>query len=277
MTAPSCPDAPGHQETTQLPVLAAERVSQVFSTGFGPWRRTTTALDAVSLRVQRGGAHAIVGQSGSGKSTLLRILLGGTACTTGQVKCFGRPVTPKTALKWFRMLVQCVPQDPGGSLNPTMTIGDCVAEPLRCLKMPGNHSKQVCEALAMMSIPAQWRNRLPAQLSGGQRQRVAIARAMVVRPAVLAADEPTSALDAGLRLRVLDALHQARTETGCALVLVTHDIAAVRYSCDQVTVLHQGQVAETGSVDTVFDSPTAEATQKLIAAQFQLPPAMEPP
>lgn len=277
MTTHTAPQETADDGAASPPLLFADSVSKVFSRGLRPWRVTTTALDDVSLRVHRGGAHAVMGESGSGKSTLLRILLGGMACTTGHVTCEGRPVTYGIAMPWFRRMVQYVPQDPGGSLNPRMTVAECVAEPLRCLKFPGDHHARVGEVLELMGIPATWGGRLSTELSGGQRQRVAIARALTVRPAVVVADEPTSALDAAIRHRVLDALHEARIETGCALVVVTHDIAAVRYLCDEVTVLAGGRVVETGAVRGVLTTPHAEDTKALVAAQFHLPREPEPP
>jgi peptide/nickel transport system ATP-binding protein len=244
-----------------------------------PLGRTTvrTALHGVDLHVSVGERVGVVGGSGAGKSTLLRLLLALEAPDEGEVRLRGRLVRPQRAgrLRWFRSEVQYVSQDVFGALAPRMSIAEIVREPLRCLAVPGDHDRRVDELLAAVRLDPALRDRRPGALSGGQRQRVAVARALAPAPTVLLADEPVSALDPPVRVAILDLLRDVSTATGTALVLVTHDLPAVRRTCDRVVVLHDGRVAEAGPVRQIFEDPRAPATRALLDAVPRLPaPAM---
>jgi peptide/nickel transport system ATP-binding protein len=232
-----------------------------------------TALDGVDLHVAAGERVGVVGCSGAGKSTLLRVLLALEAPDLGQVLLRGRPVQPGRAgrLRWFRRQVQYVAQDVSGALSQRMTVADIVREPLTCLAVPGDHERRVDELLAAVRLDPALRHRHPAELSGGQRQRVAVARALAPAPAVLLADEPVSALDAPVRVAILDLFREVSTATGTALVLVAHDLPAVRRSCDRVVVLQEGRVVEAGPVPQIFADPQAPATRALLDAVLRLP------
>jgi peptide/nickel transport system ATP-binding protein len=212
---------------------------------YGPRR----VLAGVDLAVAAGERLGVVGASGAGKSTLLRLLLGIEAADRGEIRFRGRPVAPARngSLAWFRRAVQLVPQDPYGALSPRMTVADIVAEPLVCLRVPGDHRARVDELLAAVDLDPALSGRRPAALSGGQCQRVAVARALAPRPEVLIADEPVSALDATVRVRVLDLLREVSERTGTALVMVSHDMAAVRRICTRVAHLHQGRITPKGN------------------------------
>lgn len=244
-------------------------VATAATKSYGPRR----ILDGVDLEIAAADRLGIVGASGAGKSTLLRLLLAVEAPDRGEIRFRDRPVHPgrPAALAWFRRAVQLVPQDPYGSLSPRMTVAEIIAEPLECLRVPGDHRARVAELLAAVDLEPALARRRPAALSGGQRQRVAVARALAPRPEVLIADEPVSALDATARVKVLDLLRDVSERTGTALVMVSHDIAAVRRVCTRMAVLHQGRIAESGTVTGVLTEPGTQATRDLLAAVPRLP------
>jgi peptide/nickel transport system ATP-binding protein len=241
-------------------------------------RAVRTALHGVDLCVSAGERVGVVGGSGAGKSTLLRLLLALEAPDAGEVRLRGRIVHPQRAgrLRWFRREVQYVSQDAYGALSPRMSIAEIIREPLHCLAVPGDHDRRVDELLAAVRLEPTLRRRRPGELSGGQRQRVAVARALAAAPAVLLADEPVSALDAPVRVAILDLLRDLSADTGAALVLVAHDLPAVRRTCDRVLVLQGGRVVESGPVRQIFDDPRAPATRALLDAVPLLPAQAAP-
>ncbi|GAB2464346.1 hypothetical protein GCM10027063_02110 [Promicromonospora xylanilytica] len=248
--------------------------------------QTVHALRGVSLEVRAGQRFGIVGESGSGKSTLLRIVSGLDRATSGRVVsagvdlsapprgAFGRDTgrpTPTADLGDLRAALQLVFQDPYGSLDPRMTVGDIVAEPLL---NPANvreggprtalaRRDAVREMLDAVGLPLDATERYPHQFSGGQRQRIAIARALVCRPRILVADEPVSALDVSVRRQVLDLLASLADEHDLTLLLVSHDLGVVRHVCDHVAVMRDGLIVEQGTTAQVYDDPRHEYTRRL--------------
>lgn len=253
--------------------MAALQACQLRRTYRDPHAGRVTAVDGVGIELAAGERVGLVGESGGGKSTLLRLLLGLETPDEGTVTCGGRAVRPASArsLRWFRSAVQAVPQDPWSSLNPRMRIGDAVAEPLRSLHVAGSHGARVAEVLRAVDLDPDMSDRLPGSLSGGQRQRVAIARALAPAPRFLLADEPVNALDASVRTHVLRLLAEMAEREALGLLLVTHDLSAVRTTCDRVLVMRRGEIVESGSTDDVFRSPRHEYTRALLAAIPRLP------
>ncbi len=243
---------------------------------FSHKQKVFRALDDVSLSVGEGEILGIVGESGSGKSTLARVLLALDAPTHGDVYFDGDPVTGKrdTELGWFRRQVQIVFQDPAGSLDPRMRIGDIVAEPLRALRIAGDHRARVTELLSAVGMPGNVERCYPHQFSGGQRQRIAIARALAPRPKVLVADEPVSALDVSVRAQVLNLLSGLISEFGLTMVFISHDMAVVRHLCDRVVVLYRGRVAEVGMATVLYATPAHPYTQALLRSVPRLGQAL---
>jgi peptide/nickel transport system ATP-binding protein len=189
-----------------------------------------TVLDRVSLQVADGQHLAITGPSGSGKTSLLRAILALAPLDAGRVEVAGRPVVPGPArrLRWLRSVVQLVPQDASGSLDPRRDVATIIAEPLACLAPTRHRTERVAELLDLVELDASVAARRPHELSGGQRQRVAIARALAVRPRLLLADEPTSQLDGPTRLDLTRALGRVLARERTTVVLVTHDPGAAR-------------------------------------------------
>jgi ABC-type glutathione transport system ATPase component len=236
----------------------------------GPLR---TAVDGVDLMVPAGSRLGIVGESGSGKSTLVRLLAGLEAPTAGTVTASGRPVVASAsaaAMRWFRRETGVVFQDPYASLDPRMRVGQIVAEPLRAMRVAGQHPALVASALERVDLPSDAVDRYPHEFSGGQRQRIAIARAIVHGPRILFGDEPMSALDVVVRARVIELFQSLASELGLTIVLVSHDIGVVQRLCDSVAVMSAGRIVEHGSV-SLLDAPTHPVTRALVEAAPTLP------
>jgi peptide/nickel transport system ATP-binding protein len=231
------------------------------------------ALDGVSLQVERGQRLGIVGESGSGKSTLIRLMAALDRPTAGNVRFEGREITGlrERDLGFLRASVQLVFQDPRSSLNPRMTVGSIVTEPLRSRRLRRSlddvdPKRRLHEVLQAVDLPADAAGRYPHEFSGGQRQRIAIARALASDPEVLIADEPVSALDVSVRAQVLNLLADLVEARGLTLIFVSHDLAVVRHLCDSVVVMRAGRIEEQGTATDVFTNPRADYTKALLAA-----------
>ncbi|MGC1215704.1 MAG: oligopeptide/dipeptide ABC transporter ATP-binding protein [Micromonospora sp.] len=234
---------------------------------FGPVR----AVDGVSLTIPKGRVTALVGESGSGKSTVGRCVVRLEKPTAGVVRIAGTDVTQLTRrqLRRHRSDVSIVFQDPAGSLDPRMLVGEIVAEPLR---LSGrrisrrDREARVAKELGRVGLRAEVARRYPHELSGGQRQRVSIARALISDPKLLIADEPTSALDVSVQASVLNLLADLQRDIGFACLFITHDLSAVEYLADDIAVMYLGQLVETGSRERIFTRPAHPYTQALLAA-----------
>lgn len=229
----------------------------------------TVALHPSDLDVAPGEAVGIIGESGSGKSTLVRLLLALDTPSSGTVEFDGRPVSAAASarsLHWFRRQTGVVFQDPYASLDPRMSVGRIVAEPLTALGIEGDHRSKVRAILRLVGLDADAADRFPHEFSGGQRQRIALSRAIVHRPRLLVGDEPLSALDVTVRAQILELLGGLRKELGLAIVLVSHDIGVVQHLCDRVVVMRDGAIVEEGPVATVLSRPSHPYTTQLLAS-----------
>ncbi|MEU8934310.1 ATP-binding cassette domain-containing protein [Streptomyces sp. NPDC048409] len=226
-----------------------------------------TALDAVDLSIHPGRTVSIVGESGSGKSTLARILVGLERADAGTVRFRGRPVRGRRARQAFRRSVGMVFQDPYESIDPRLTIGEVVAEPLRAhgLYRDGGAGRvrELLTAVGMEGVDA---DAYPHRFSGGQRQRVCIARALATDPELVICDEPTSALDVSVQAQILNLLLDLQRRNGLAYLFITHDLDVVRRISDEVDVLMRGKVVERGSAVEVTREPRHAYTRGLLAA-----------
>jgi peptide/nickel transport system ATP-binding protein len=227
------------------------------------------ALHGISLEVQPGEVVAVVGGSGSGKTTLGQAIAGLVKPSGGEILFDGKPIHRSEADYWdYRLNCQMVFQDPYSSLDPRMTVGRLVAEPLRLVKGLGaaGTAARVAEVLAEVGLADGFAGRYPHELSGGQRQRVAIARAVVRRPRFVIADEPVSALDVTVRAQVLALFAELQRRHGFSCLFISHDLGVVEQVADRVVVMHEGRIVESGSRDAIFDRPEHDYTRKLLSA-----------
>jgi peptide/nickel transport system ATP-binding protein len=266
----TAPAAPGGASAAPV-VLAAEHLVKDFHIPDAAGRRAAfRAVDDVSLTVIRGETLGLVGESGSGKTTVARMLLHLVQPTSGRVLADGRDVTAARgeALRALRQEIQYVFQNPYTSLNPRLTVGDIVAEPLRSFGL-GRRAEQQRRAatwLDRVGLAGDVAERRPAELSGGQRQRVAIARALVLDPRLVVLDEPVSALDVLVQAQILSLLASLQQEFGVSYLFISHDLAVVRRIAHRVCVMARGQVIEEGPVDQVLHQPRHDYTRQLVAA-----------
>ncbi len=236
----------------------------------GRGRAVTRAVDGVSLEVRAGEALGIVGESGSGKTTLGRMVASVYPTDAGTITFDGRPHADldRAGLARLRREVRVIFQDPFSSLNPRMTVGRIVAEPLIAngLRPEGGVRAAVAGLLERVGLEAAMAERYPHAFSGGQRQRIVIARALALRPRLIVADEPTSALDVSIRTQVLDLLIELRREMGLSFLFISHDMAVIRYFCDRIAVMHRGRIVETGPTEDVIARPSDPYTRALLSA-----------
>lgn len=238
----------------------------------GRLRRTRhIALDGVSLEVTAGAAVGIVGESGSGKTTLARQIVGLDRPDSGTIEYDGRSLDAldRAQSRSWRRAVQYVFQDPFGALDPRLSIGRSIAEPLELngVDLRGESvASRVRALLEEVELPPAYADRLPRELSGGQLQRVVIARALASDPALIVADEPVSALDLSVQARILRLLERLRHERELTLLLISHDLAVVRFLCDELVVMRHGRVVEHGPAQQLYEAPQHPYTQALLAA-----------
>lgn len=231
-------------------------------------RPTRPALRDVSLSVASGDSIGLVGGSGAGKSTILRILLALEKPDAGTVTFNHTPMVPGSAssLRWYRREVQYVPQNPAASLHPGMNVERLLLEPLRQLRIGGDHRRMVLNALERVDLDPGLLMRRPRELSGGQNQRVAIARALVTSPSILLADEPVSGLDLPLRNTVLALMEHLVHRDKLGLLFVSHDLAAVARLCSRTLILSGGRIVEQGPTAAVYADPQTPEAKELVAS-----------
>jgi peptide/nickel transport system ATP-binding protein len=227
------------------------------------------ALHKVSIEIAAGETLGLVGESGSGKTTLGRGILGLAPVTEGSITFLGKEITAASR-KDRRELskdMQVVFQDPYTSLNPSLEVGQILAEPLEIQGMEASAAKKrIAELLDQVGLPSDAINRLPREFSGGQRQRVAIARALALQPKLIVCDEPVSALDLTTQARILDLFLQIQKDTGVAYLFVSHDLDVVRHISHRVAVMYQGEIVEQGLASQVTVTPNHPYTQRLLMA-----------
>ncbi|MFJ9931174.1 dipeptide ABC transporter ATP-binding protein [Streptomyces misionensis] len=267
--APAREPAPGggSDRTAGAPVVELRGISVVFGRG----KRAVRALDDVSLTVRPGETLGLVGESGSGKSTAARVALGLIPPTSGTVSLFGADLarTRSRARRALRAGIGVVLQDPVASLDARMTVGECVAEPLRVHRRElsaQDRRDRVLAVLDRVRLPRDVVRRAPGELSGGQRQRVSLARALVLEPRLLVADEPTSALDVSVQESVLEVITELQDELGFACLFVSHDLAVVQHFARRVAVMRAGRIEEQGPTGETLLHPETDYTRRLLAA-----------
>jgi oligopeptide/dipeptide ABC transporter ATP-binding protein len=234
-------------------------------------RRSTGVVQAVSdvsFHVDRGETLSLVGESGCGKSTTARCVLRIVEPDSGSVVFDGTELVglPAEELRKMRRRFQMVFQDPQASLNPRMTVGELLAEPLQVHGLASSERQRVAELLDLVQLPANAGSRYPHQFSGGQRQRIGVARALAVGPDLLVLDEPVSALDVSIQAEIIRLLERLRADLDLGFLFIAHDLSVVRHISDRVAVMYLGRIVETGSALEVYGASAHPYTQALLSA-----------
>ena len=229
------------------------------------------AVDGISFNVVRGETLGLVGESGCGKSTTGRTILQLYRPTEGSVIFEGEELSTMTgnALRQMRRRMQIIFQDPFASLNPRMTVGSIVSEPLQIHNIYANRKERqqfVEQLMEKVGLNPYFINRYPHEFSGGQRQRIGIARALALEPSFIVADEPISALDVSIQAQVVNLMEELQHELGLTYLFIAHDLSMVRHICDRVAVMYLGKIVELGPVDEVYENPQHPYTQALLSA-----------
>ncbi len=277
------PKAPGQNNSVapikktvvyDRPVVEVKNVTVQFVTKtslFGKTQETFTAVNNVSFEIYKGETLGLAGESGCGKTTLGRALLALAKPTSGSIVYNGQNIATvdKQEMKQLRKEVQLVFQDPYSSLNPRLTIGDAIAEPMMTSHLENRNAerkKNVAALLEKVNLSPSLMNRYPHEFSGGQRQRIVIARALALNPQFLVCDESVSALDVSVQAQVLNLLNELKKDLGLTMLFISHDLSVVRYMSDRIMIMSKGQIIEKGFAEEVYHRPQNPYTIQLIAA-----------
>ena len=259
---------------TPVNLLEIRNVKKTFSIsggGFLSRPLTLTALEDINFTIRKGETLGIVGESGSGKSTLGRCILQLLSPDQGQVLWLGQDLTklPAEEMRRRRQDLQIIFQDPLASLNPRMTVGEIIADPLRTLRpelSKEQRRERVLKTMAAVGLLPEMINRYPHEFSGGQAQRIGIARALVTEPKLIVCDEPVSALDVSIQAQILNLLAELKDEFGLTLIFISHNLSVVRHVSDRILVLYLGRIVELATGDEIYHDPKHPYTRALLTA-----------
>ena len=259
-----------YSSTPLLEVINLEKTYYSKASFFGT-KTTLKAVDNVSFKVYSGETLGLVGESGCGKSTLGKAILQLDKASAGSLKYKGNNITNlnKAALRNLRKEIQIIFQDPYASLNPRLTVGNAIMEPMKVHSLFNSDEERkssTIEILEKVGLEAAHFNRYPHEFSGGQRQRIGIARTVAVQPKLIICDESVSALDISVQAQVLNLLNSLKEDFGFTYIFISHDLSVVKFMSDQLMVMNKGKIEEIGEADTVYESPQKEYTKKLIKA-----------
>jgi peptide/nickel transport system ATP-binding protein len=257
---------------SQTPLLSVQNLVKNFelraSKGLRKSKRIVQAVSDVSFDVNTGKTLGIVGESGSGKTTVGRSILQLITPTSGKVFFDGQDLTELSfeELRVVRRQMQIVFQDPFASLDPKMTVGSSISEPLVVQGISGDHQDRVAELLDLVGLAPDHARRFPHEFSGGQRQRVGIARALALDPKLIVLDEPVSALDVSIQAGVVNLFGDLQKRLGMSFVFIAHDLSVVRHIADDVAVMYLGKIVEIGNKNAVYSNPSHPYTKALLSA-----------
>jgi oligopeptide transport system ATP-binding protein len=269
-TAPAPTGVRPHEATNLVEVDDLKVHFPIRSGIFKTQKGTVHAVDGVTFDVRRGETLGLVGESGCGKSTIGRAMIRLREATSGSVRFDGVDLTTLDAgrLRKMRRRMQIIFQDPYGSLDPRMTVGSIVSEPIETHNLASGSAKRdrVAELLRLVGLDPKYVKRYPHEFSGGQRQRIGVARALAVEPEFIVCDEPISALDVSIQAQVLNLLTDLRSRLGLTYLFVAHDLSVVKHISDRVAVMYLGKVVEIGPPDQLYSAPGHPYTRALLSA-----------
>jgi len=254
------------------PLLEVRNVEKIFFSKAGLFGvKEFKAVDGVSFQLYEGETLGLVGESGCGKSTLGNTILQLDKANSGEVLYKGTDITKisSSEIRSLRKEIQLIFQDPFASLNPRLTVGKAIMEPMKAHNLYANdieRKEKTINLLERVGLDSTYFNRYPHEFSGGQRQRIGIARTIALQPKLIICDESVSALDISVQAQVLNLLNELKEKFGFTYIFISHDLAVVKYMSDQLLVMNQGQIEEHGDADSIYENPTKEYTQKLIDA-----------
>ncbi len=255
----------------ERPLVEVTGLTKRFEAGrlFGPRRAVVRAVDGVDLTIRPGETFGVVGETGSGKSTLGRLVLRLLDPSEGRIVFDGRDITTmsRNRLRALRRDMQMVFQDPYGSLDPRMKVGDIISEPMRVHGLGAREiAPRTVAIMERVGLAPHMAERYPHEFSGGQRQRIGIARAMALDPKLLVLDEPVSALDVSIQAQILNLLSEIQRQTGVAYLFIAHDLAVVRHISDRIAVMYLGRIVELATADRLYAAPRHPYTAALLSA-----------
>ncbi len=260
-------------DQTPINLLEIKDLKKTFSIAGGLFSKplTLTALENINFSIRKGETLGIVGESGCGKSTLGRCILQLLAPDEGQVLWLGQDLTrlPAEEMRLRRADLQIIFQDPLASLNPRMTVGEIIADPLRTLRPELNGEQRrarVLKTMESVGLLPEMVNRYPHEFSGGQAQRIGIARALITEPKLIVCDEPVSALDVSIQAQILNLLSELKDELGLTLIFISHNLSVVRHVSDRILVLYLGRIVELATGDEIYEDPKHPYTRALLTA-----------
>ena len=290
---------PATDPTLKSPLIRVEDLVKHFPTGAALFGRSVVhAVDGVSLAIEAGETLGLVGESGCGKSTLGRVIVRLLPATSGHVYFKDTDLTKVRGekLRRTRQQIQMIFQDPYASLNPRMTVGDIVSEPLRNFGVARGRKaeRKVQEVMRVVGLNPNFVNRYPHEFSGGQRQRIGIARALVLEPTFIVADEPVSALDVSIQAQIVNLMEDLQAKYNLTFLFIAHDLSVVRHISDRIAVMYLGKIVEIGTSNAIRDrplhpytrvlessvpvpDPDLEAARKPILLKGEIPSPVNPP